>query len=70
MTNTIQHDGDTWKILSEGATRNGKTYCPFASTTRSRQQTGVPFVPFATNQPAGHEFEKHFNKILSTAHLP
>ena len=35
---TIQHDGDTWNILSEGATRDGKTYCHLASTTRFRQQ--------------------------------
>jgi len=35
---TIKHDGDTWNILSEGATRDGKTYCHLASTTRFRQQ--------------------------------
>lgn len=35
---TIQHDGDTWNILGEGATRDGKTYCHLASTTRGRQQ--------------------------------
>jgi hypothetical protein len=35
---TIQHDGDTWNILGEGATRDGKTYCHLASTTQFRQQ--------------------------------
>lgn len=35
---TIQHDGDTWNIVGEGATRDGKTYCHLASTTRFRQQ--------------------------------
>lgn len=34
----ITHEGDTWRILSRGATRNGKVYCHLASTTRSRQQ--------------------------------
>ena len=34
----IELDGDTWSILAEGATRDGKTYCHLASTTRSRQQ--------------------------------
>jgi hypothetical protein len=35
---TIQIDGDTWRIIGEGATRDGKTYCHLASTTRFRQQ--------------------------------
>jgi hypothetical protein len=35
---TINHDGDTWKVLGEGATRDGKVYCHLASTTRGRQQ--------------------------------
>ena len=35
---TITHDDDTWLILAEGATRDGKTYCHLSSTTRSRQQ--------------------------------
>ncbi len=34
----IQHDNDTWRLLSEGATRDGKVYCHLASTTRGRQQ--------------------------------
>lgn len=38
MAITINHDGDTWKIVAEGATRDGKTYCHLASTTRFRQQ--------------------------------
>lgn len=38
MTITIQHDNDTWNIIGEGATRDGKTYCHLASTTRFRQQ--------------------------------
>lgn len=38
MAITIKHDGDTWKILSEGATKDGKTYCHLASTTRGKQQ--------------------------------
>lgn len=35
---TIQHAGDRWKIIGEGALRNGKVYCHLASTTRFRQQ--------------------------------
>lgn len=35
---TIQHDGDTWRILAIGARRDGKAYCHLSSTTRSRQQ--------------------------------
>lgn len=38
MQITINHDGDTWRILSKGATRDGKTYCHLASTTRFQQQ--------------------------------
>lgn len=38
MAITIKHDDDTWLILAEGATRDGKTYCHLSSTTRSRQQ--------------------------------
>ena len=38
MAITIPHDGDTWKIVAEGATKDGKTYCHLASTTRFRQQ--------------------------------
>ena len=34
----IKHDGDTWKVLSEGAYRDGMFYCHLASTTRFRQQ--------------------------------
>jgi hypothetical protein len=34
----INHDGDTWRVLSEGAYRDGKFYCHLASTTRFRQQ--------------------------------
>lgn len=34
----IEHEGDTWKILSEGASRDGKVMCHLASTTRERQQ--------------------------------
>jgi len=29
----IELDGDTWTILADGATRDGKTYCHLASTT-------------------------------------
>lgn len=38
MTIKIQHDGDVWEILSQGATRDGKTYCHLASTTQFREQ--------------------------------
>lgn len=38
MAITIHHDGDTWRLLSEGATRDGRTYCHLASTTRVCQQ--------------------------------
>lgn len=38
MVITIQHEGDTYRIIGQGATRDGKTYCHLASTTRGRQQ--------------------------------
>lgn len=38
MPITITIDGDVWKILGEGATKDGKTYCHLASTTRFRKQ--------------------------------
>jgi hypothetical protein len=34
----INLDGDTWRVLSTGANRDGKVYCHLASTTRFRQQ--------------------------------
>ena len=38
-TETIEHDGDTWRILAKGVTRaDGYTLCHLASTTRGRQQ--------------------------------
>lgn len=38
MSKIIEHDGDTWRVLSMGTRRDGKVYCHLASTTRSRQQ--------------------------------
>lgn len=35
---TIDLDGDTWRIISQGALRDGKVYCHLASATRFRQQ--------------------------------
>lgn len=35
---TIQLDGDTWRILSEGANRPGQVFCHLASTTQFRMQ--------------------------------
>lgn len=34
----IQHDGDTWNIVGEGASRDGKVFCHLASTTRFNHQ--------------------------------
>lgn len=38
MTIIIKYDGDTWRLLGEGACRDGKVYCQLASTTRGRMQ--------------------------------
>lgn len=38
----IPHDGDTWRLLSEGASRGGQVFCHLASTTRFRQQRNGP----------------------------
>lgn len=46
--NKIKHDGDTWKILSEGTMRDGKIMCHLASTTRGRQQRNG-WVPLQIN---------------------
>lgn len=35
---TIKYDGDTWRVLSTGAERDGKIYAHLASMTRSRKQ--------------------------------
>jgi hypothetical protein len=45
---TIQHDGDTWNIIGEGAARDGKVFCHLASTTRGRQQRNG-WVPVQIN---------------------
>ena len=61
MTITIQHDGDTWKILGEGASRDGKVLCHLASTTRGRHQRNG-FYPIQMMEWIEHE------RILS-AHM-
>ena len=38
----IKHEGDTWKILGQGVSRDGKVLCHLASTTRFRQQKNGP----------------------------
>jgi len=38
MAIKINHDDDVWEIIGQGATRDGKTYCHLASTTRGREQ--------------------------------
>lgn len=35
---TINHDGDTWRVIGIGATSDGKTFLHLASTTRFRKQ--------------------------------
>jgi len=35
---TIEHEGDTWRILNTGAFRDGCVICHLASTTRYRKQ--------------------------------
>ena len=42
MTITIQHRGDTWAVIGQGACRDGKIYCHLASTTQFRQQRNGP----------------------------
>lgn len=34
----IKYDNDVWLVLAEGVSRDGKTFCHLASTTRFRQQ--------------------------------
>lgn len=34
----LKHDGDTWRILGQGAARGGKIYCHLASLTRGKMQ--------------------------------
>ena len=36
---TIQHEGDTWRVVGRGVTReDGAVFCHLISTTRGRQQ--------------------------------
>jgi hypothetical protein len=35
---TIPYDGDFWRIIGQGAMRDGKIYCHLASTTKGVQQ--------------------------------
>ena len=42
MEKIIYIDGDSWRVVSVGATRDDKTYVHLASTTRfQRQRNGV-----------------------------
>lgn len=75
MEITIKHDGDTWRILSEGTTRDGKTYCHLASTTRSRQQRNgaVPvqicdWIDHAVILSAAIQQEEAQRKVAATVH--
>lgn len=38
METKIKLDGDTWRVLSMGVERDGKTFCHLASTTRGQWQ--------------------------------
>jgi hypothetical protein len=45
----VTHDGDTWRILGTGTTReDGKIFCHLASETRGRQQKNG-WVPMQIN---------------------
>ena len=35
---TVRWEGDTWRVLSTGTTRDGKTYAHLASSTRGTLQ--------------------------------
>lgn len=35
---TIKLEGDTWRVLAQGARRSHETYCHLASTTRYVEQ--------------------------------
>lgn len=50
----IQHEGDTWRVLGQGASRDGAVYCHLASTTRGRQQ-GNGWVPLQMGDWIAHE---------------
>lgn len=65
MTYTIKHDGDTWRIVSEGKTReDGKTFCHLASTTRGRQQRNG-FNPVQINDWVDLRTREGFSDIVS-----
>lgn len=38
QSKTVKLDGDTWEVVSYGATRDGKTYCHLKSKTRGKWQ--------------------------------
>ena len=51
---TIEHNGDTWKILGLGIERDGEIYAHLASTTRgTRQKNGFYPMQSCDFIPAG-----------------
>lgn len=38
MEPTIEHNGDTWRVASQGVRKGNKIYCHLYSTTRGTQQ--------------------------------
>lgn len=44
----IVHMGDTWRVLSIGAKRDGNTFCHLASTHLKREE-GLCYVPVQIN---------------------
>lgn len=39
----IDWEGDTWKIIGQGVTREGKTCCHLSSCTRFREHRNGPY---------------------------
>lgn len=56
--NTVEHDGDVWRVLSTGSTReDGKTFAHLASTTRGSHQNNG-FNPVQINDWINLDGEK------------
>lgn len=59
----IRHDNDTWKIVGEGVSHEGKVYLHLASLTRGRQQKNG-LVPLQMADWIPHETVEAAQKVV------
>ena len=50
----VMHEGDSWRVVSMGAMRNGKTFCHLVSQTRRNGDVPVQINDWLELVPCGY----------------